>query len=555
MNALELTHNNLYTSVVNYISLDHETVAHAREIFAVYQADNVISSTCHFEDPVWLTTDEYSNIGFHFRFKRHSYKRNGYEKIFGLSFDDFVDYVKVYLLSHFGKKVLFTLNNILLDLRHIIDTDIEDIYGITDRLRIYFPSFCADFFSALPDVGDNIDVNDLIDALEQYADVNILSGKNSQRQLWDMDTYLRFDDIIKTFWGSELSPDVRLFYSPLYLWWTITGTIPLRPREFLLIPRDCLKKKDDGYYLTIRRNQLKGNRQDVHYKISEDYSTDTYKIPPKLGEEIEEYIKMTSQFDSTDLDTLFVTDPHYGKWGRNKRPNSRFLSRVNLYTILQYFYKEIIVDQYHYDIVFDNTGGFLSDGKIGRISLGDTRHISLINLMEEGGTPTIAMYLAGHANATMASHYYSNITRLIECKTYHQYRRLIGDKQNFEISTSAFLPASGQSRPLSNGGKCYSTAYYNGSIDDCVKTISDDGEIGHCPSCPYYRHNNVSFFSGDDIYKRQIKDDFKLLVEAISIVRQDKGSFETIGEALNRIQSSATSYQQYLMAKHMELGN
>lgn len=68
------------------------------------------------------------------------------------------------------------------------------------------------------------------------------------------------------------------------------------------------------------------------------------------------------------------------------------------------------------------------------MNLGDTRHLALINLIAEGATPMIAMELAGHDNPVMSAHYFSNITNWIECKTYHQYKRLIKGKQEYTIS-------------------------------------------------------------------------------------------------------------------------
>ena len=65
-----------------------------------------------------------------------------------------------------------------------------------------------------------------------------------------------------------------------YLWWKITGVIPLRPREFLLTSRNCLCKDRDEYFLTLRRNNLKGSSSSkiVKYKIEEDYFDTTYQI-------------------------------------------------------------------------------------------------------------------------------------------------------------------------------------------------------------------------------------------------------------------------------------
>ena len=117
---------------------------------------------------------------------------------------------------------------------------------------------------------------------------------------------------------------------------------------------------------------------------------------------------MTEENGNTDLNTLFVTDPHYMKWGQLKHSNSRYLTYVNMNTILRYFYRDIIVGKYGFRVLQETTNQHLEDDEIGRIHLGDTRHIALINIMQEGGTPVTAMLLTGHDNIITASHYYSN---------------------------------------------------------------------------------------------------------------------------------------------------
>ena len=91
--------------------------------------------------------------------------------------------------------------------------------------------------------------------------------------------------------------------------------------------------------------------------------------------------------------------------------------------VLKYFYNDVISGKYHLKIIDDRNLKHLNKGEIQRLHLGDTRHLALINIIADGGTPVLAMMLAGHDDINMASHYYSNITSLIECRTYAQYRK------------------------------------------------------------------------------------------------------------------------------------
>jgi len=65
----------------------------------------------------------------------------------------------------------------------------------------------------------------------------------------------------------------------------------------------------------------------------------------------------------------------------------------------------------------------------------------VVNIVAEGGTPHMAMLLAGHSDITMSSHYYSNIANMIECKTYRKYKAISSKKDRFEFGKN-FYPLS-----------------------------------------------------------------------------------------------------------------
>ena len=62
----------------------------------------------------------------------------------------------------------------------------------------------------------------------------------------------------------------------------------------------------------------------------------------------------------------------------------------------------------------------LNEGEIGRISLGDTRHMALINLVMSGASLQACKELAGHHHIVTASHYYSNITSMLDALSLTQ---------------------------------------------------------------------------------------------------------------------------------------
>lgn len=536
------TAEKLFSSTTHYVALNHDTVEDAKKHFLELKDSGVIKTKSDFEDNIWYTTDQYSNVGLHFEFDELSYRRH-YRNLLNLKFSKFLDLVKAYIVSLFGKNVLLSLSNVLLDIRHIIGTSAKNLYST--GINLDMPWLCLDFFTMLAEDMEENRLEDLMASIEQYCESKVSQKGRHQRSLATFDTYFLFDEIIKRYWNEPLPLEDRLFYYPLYLWWQITAVIPLRPREFILTERNCLSCQDGTYFLRLRRNHLKGGQSGISYTLDGDYDIFTCRIPESLAQTIQEYLDLTSEYAATDIDTLFVTDVHYRKWGHQKHWNSRYLTYVNLNTILRYFYEEIISGKYGYRVVYEHDNSHLDDGEICFIHLGDTRHIALINIMQEGGTPVTAMQLAGHTNTEMAAHYYTNLTQLIECKTYRQYRRMISDKSKFSISNVSYIPSTRVSIPLNNGGKCYSEHYRNGEIKDCLCSVGDNGEIGYCPKCVHYRRDGISYFGSDDIYKRNIEEDCKLLVEAVALVRQEKGNMEDIGEIMLRLHSSSKSYQAY----------
>ena len=173
----------------------------------------------------------------------------------------------------------------------------------------------------------------------------------------------------------------------------------------------------------------------------------------------------------------------------------------------KYFYDNIICNRYHLKIIYDNNTEQLNDNEICYLHLGDTRHLALINIMSEGGTPLLAMQLAGHHNMEMAAHYYSNISSLIECRTYRQFRKISKGDISYNVSHFNDSPAAMHKEfvNLPNNAQCYSEEYRNGSIKDCINSIGKNGEIGNCLNCMYYKKSSVkaSFYDNDRYFKKK----------------------------------------------------
>ena len=541
----------LFRKVNEIILFDDNMIESAKECFQDYVEKGIILTT-NFEENKWATTNEYSNVSFIFNLNKFQYKRF-YEQVFQLSFDDFVTYLKSFIVLSMEHHVLITLQAFLRDIKKLVkELKVNEVFSLAN-MNISNPSVCIDFLSTLPCLESN-ELTQLIEQLDELLNVSYQLNTREQRKLAQFQSYFLFNDILNDYWVKPLSDEERLFYYPLYLWWQITAVVPLRPREFLLTQRNCLTEKNGNYYLTLRRNNLKGKDKGVSHKISEDYYLTTYEVPFKLASEILNYLELTKDLSSTQLDTLFVTDSHYRKWKRIAGTKNRFLTYSNLNTILKYFFNEIVSQQYGYFVHHINSPNQLEDHEINFIHIGDTRHIAMINLIAEGASPVTAMLLAGHDSVTTSSHYFSNLSQFIECRSYQLYRKLTNSQTSYAISKTQHKYTINKNYvPLDNKGRCYSPRFAEGDYSDCLKVISSHAELGACTSCPFYRKAGKDYFSMDKSFKKSIDEEALIVDEAIKRVRQGKGNIEDIGEALLKLKTVSHSYQEYLTEKHLSL--
>lgn len=547
MNNLALN-SKMFDTIIGIQNMDDSCIGRAKEIFEQYKKKHIIIGS-FFPDTRWQFSDEYSNVGVQFNFNEISYDRN-YKRLFQMTFSKFCDYAKSYVMFTMGKITLGTLRDTVNDMKRMIDTAPEELDA--DKLFITNPNRLLEFLSMLPvlETGNN-EIEHFMDKIDILSEIQYSDQIKRQRLLASFDSYFLFNDIMNDYWNMDLDRDTRLFYYPLYLWWQITAIIPLRPREFILTPRNCLEDRKDGTYITLRRNKLKGGKGKVSYQIDEDYIKVQYKIPDKLAVIIKDYMCLTNNFVPTELQTLFISDTHYQHWGQAKHKNSRYFTYVNLHCVLRYFFHDVIEGHYHLNVIYDRTATHLNEGEINYLYLGDTRHLALINIIAEGGTPVLAMMLAGHENIEMSAHYYANITQLIECRTYKQYRRVLKGNISYNISSQIMLPDRVRNfQMLEDGGRCYSGFYAKGNISDCLKAVGKNGEIGYCPECRFYsKKNEKRFFDDEGRYKRKIEDDCEFLKEMIKQVRLGITDKEDIIQALNRLQSSSVTYQKYFEQK------
>ncbi|MBK5261110.1 MAG: hypothetical protein JJE17_00880 [Peptostreptococcaceae bacterium] len=543
--------NNAFTSILSIPNFDKATTKEAESIFNAYKKNKVILNG-YFDDNVWHLCDEYSNVGFDFNIKDENFAEYG--KLLKIDKKHFIAYMKTYIIYQLGELVLLSLQQIINGIKKVVSFPVKELTLISEELWVTFIGRIIEFFSMLPDNGNEDEVEDIINRLEKVDDKLKVNSWKGQRKLASFDSYFLFSDILDQFWNESRDEEEKLFFFPVYLWWKVTGVIPMRPREFVVMSRDCLKGSKDKWILTLRKDRLKGPNKTVSYKIDKDFIEVKYQIPNELADTIMWYKEKTDDFLDNELGTLFLVDTHYVMWGRCKPYTSRYFTYANFGTCLRYFFQQIIQDRYGYRVIFERKSTFIKENEIQYICLGDTRHLSLINMIAEGATPMVAMMLAGHDNPNMSSHYYSNITNLIECKTYRQYKRLIKGEQTYSISQIEKPLHVSDFVPVEPKGRCYSPQVVKGIFTDCMKIIGPESEIGYCPNCTFYRAMGQSFTDSKDRYKNQINMECKHLDTIVKKVRQEKGYSEELVQALMKLKNAEYTYQQYLK-ETMEMDN
>jgi hypothetical protein len=507
--------------------LDSENIRRAKEIFSDYRNRGVILNRS-FDDTAWTLSNQKENIGL----TMLVFEGGRAKKAMGWIGCDYCCYqncVKAYLLFQLGTVALSSLQALSRTFNKLT------MMSGQEAVRTDFPRHVMTLLKIIPGGGEDRDY--VIQELEEREErASWKKTEGLPRQLADFKSYLRFHEVLTDFWKTA-DERQKLFYFPLYFWWNLTAILPLRPTEFLLTPRSCLVNQNGENILTVRRTKLKGGKGKIGYRIEHDYELKQYTITDNLAETLRYYLKLTGRMASTEIKTLFLQQPHLDYLGAPANPFSRYYTYAYLSTCLRMFYREIIEPHGH---------------NIANIHLGDTRHLAMTNLIISGGSPVICRELAGHSDIDVSSHYYSNISNLVECLTLERYRKSKG--QTGELTGEHKYPIAKPETALRvSGGYCGATSVIGGDISECLKVLGNQGHIGECGSCMHYRpdaHGIQFDFFDEKAGKQQVDADSRYLIQMIELTRKGIGATEDIGSALLRLQRSSDHYGKCLWKKY-----
>lgn len=388
------------------------------------------------------------------------------------------------------------------------------------------------FLGLLP--GESEYKDNLLQRLDQAFAERIKKEReksDTSRPLCYYQSYLRFDKVLVDFWNTASNED-KVLYFPIYLWWTLTGILPLRPSEFTLIPRNCLLWKNGKSYLTIRRTKMKGTRLACNYRIDEDYVKETYGIPLEIATEIETYIQATAKFYRSEIDTLFCKESQFSLTSGKSVIIPKYLYS-DLRQLLSLFYKNIVLSPRYGYSLRNKSETPLSETEIEKINLGDTRHIAMISLMLSGKSELICQALAGHDIIETGQAYYGNVKTFVDAIVWERIRMPIQVNHNDQMLPTKSIRV--------DGGLCFSDRVRMGDYSDCECAVSEDGEIGHCRSCSYFKPIAGKKAAVDPKDER-LKTAFLHVLDAVSKAKKGQCTKGEISAATMRLQSEAKYY-------------
>lgn len=516
-----------YSRYLSINSIDDESLKRAENIFSYYKKHGVIQ-TGTFGGDEWELCDERNRVRLCFGLSDELFYRNA-ESWAGCTSDCYRDAAKAYVLFQMGMLSLHSLRNVANTLRQLGESGFDQAVAVRKNA-----GHAAVFLQLIP--GYSTERDAVIESLEEN---NSVSGrkKGGSRELADFKSYFRFHDVLDRFWVSAAEP-AKLFYFPMFLWWNLTAILPLRPTEFLMMPRDCLVCSGDENFITVRRTRLKGGNSRITYSIEGDFEKKLYPVSWRLAKEIKWYQELTNGMHPSPIGALFRREAssYYEKWDKRAAITLPY-GYMNLSFALKVFYREALSER----------------NDISMIHLGDTRHIAMMNLIISGGSPTVCMELAGHEDIDVSSNYYANMANLVECATYEMYRKgkkgshvLVQGQREYQ-----FVQPDGLTRV--KDGWCRSSRRKGLGVEDCISAVNSLGEMGDCKCCRYFMADiqgvHLDFY--DTAKGRENVDaDSWFLMHMIEAVRQGIGLQEDIKSAMLRLQQSCMHYRDCLIKSY-----
>ncbi|RAS89621.1 hypothetical protein A3863_10400 [Priestia endophytica] len=244
---------------------------------------------------------------------------------------------------------------------------------------------------------------------------NLKYPSSGNRTLPPFDDVLIFNECVHKYFNERSVKETLKFY-PIFLWWSISNILPMRPIEFLHIKSDCLNIEADGsYWITIPCFKLTSTSfEEVYLERSVLINKDLFKIIKEYLLELENR-KISSHYLIPPLQK--INDRLRIAWSLKEEvtTNNQFSN------LLKYFYEEIIEREY-------------DEHFLSRINPGDTRHFAIINMFLQGFNVLTITRLAGHEQIDSPSNYFTHAKHYSTSFVYKLAQRKVSSEIGASMS-------------------------------------------------------------------------------------------------------------------------
>lgn len=451
-------------------AIDAEMIINGKQAFEQFKSRGIIKYG-EYDDEIWTISNEVKTKNIKFGFSQSSFDVN-VRNVIGQPYDYVRDALRTFCIIKLQQGAALGS----------IPTAINAVRGFLGSGKLPESTDALinleNFLLLLP--GEPLSKLELLqDIARTEENIERNKGKDNKRIMADYKSYLLFDKLLKNYWAvaSDLE---KCVYFPVWFWWNVTGVLPLRPTCIVLTPRDCLRVHNGKKYLLIRRTKLK-QKVGSCYNLLDDYEVYEYRITDQMYAEIEKYKEMTRDSYQSDIDVLFSKAAQFA--GLNVViANDNHYTYANLTQCLCAFYKNVIASKYKLTVI--EKSDCLLNGEIERISLGDSRVFSMINLFLTGNSAVVCKVLAGHDWINMGDHYYSNLKSFLDTLSFSVYRTEASNTYSFwkrGLVKSTYVPVP--------GGYCSSKAVLKEDFSPCTRAVNKQGNIGTCKVCRCFTPN------------------------------------------------------------------
>ncbi|WP_324729454.1 hypothetical protein VO178_02460 [Lysinibacillus fusiformis] len=434
---------------------EFETIdmSHVLNIFQEYKKRGVILNG-NFQDSKWRLDNFTSSYTITFDFNNLLFIRESKKRDIG-EYEKLVTAVKAFIVYKLETSVIQTIYDYSKALTSVF---LETNFFMVDNIRIFDPQkskiksfgFILDFLNFYNKL--NVDDEYIEIMMFHWENYTFQKKINNQRNIGRFESIFKLSEVIEDFWESA-NQEFHEKYYPIKIWWEISMIIPIRTTELALTPYDCIKEKENNYYLQVRRTQLKGNagKKKVSHSIENDYRLQEIRINKRLYQLIDRYRQIVDDYDQMyyyDENEIIPTKRKflfsyrsYFKYLENKLTKYRignmvkqtgkeYFSAGSLHRLLDNFFIEIVSGKYNYEVIskLENKEE-LEPNQIELVNPMDTRHFAFINMVLNDIEPLFLKKLGGHDAIDSSIHYFSHIDNFIKCFTYSTAKRLVNNKK------------------------------------------------------------------------------------------------------------------------------